>query len=59
MADFMTTSVTTIEPKTKLYFVAGMFLNDVVRRFPVVEDGKLVGAITRLDILRATLAHFK
>ena len=59
VADFMSTRVTTIPLKTNIYFVAGMFLNDVVRRFPVVDDGKLVGAITRFDILRAILAHFK
>ncbi len=53
VADFMSTSVTTIPPTLNIYFVAGMFLNDVVRRFPVVENDKLVGAITRFDILRA------
>ncbi len=53
VADFMTRDVTTIPPRMNIYFVAGMFLNDVVRRFPVVEDGRLVGAITRFDILRA------
>jgi len=51
--EYMSTSVTTVSPNMNIYFVAGMFLNDVVRRFPVVENGKLVGAITRFDILRA------
>jgi len=51
--EYMSTSVTTVSPTMNIYFVAGMFLNDVVRRFPVVDDGVLVGAITRFDILRA------
>jgi predicted transcriptional regulator len=54
VSEYMTTKVTCIPPRMNIYFVAGMFLNDVVRRFPVVDgDGRLVGAITRFDILRA------
>lgn len=57
--DFMTSQVRTIPPSMNIYFAAGMFLNDVVRRFPVVEEGKLVGVITRFDILRAIKANLR
>lgn len=53
VSDFMTKKVRTVPPTMNIYFVAGMFLNDVVRRFPVVENGKLIGVISRFDILRA------
>jgi CBS domain-containing protein len=42
----------TISPDIDVYYAAGLFLKNNFRRFPVVEDGKLVGAITRFDILR-------
>ncbi len=51
--DFMTTEVQTIPPTMDIYYVAGLFMIENFRRFPVVEDGQLVGAITRFDVLRA------
>jgi CBS domain-containing protein len=52
VADFMTTEVVTIPPDMDVYYVAGIFLANTFRRLPVVENGRLVGAITRYDILR-------
>lgn len=51
--DFMTTHTDWVSPEMNVYFVAGLFLGANYRRFPVVEKGKLVGAITRFDILRS------
>ena len=59
VADFMTTAVTTISPDTDLYYAAGLFLHQGFRRFPVIEAGKLVGAITRFDILRVIHANLR
>jgi CBS domain-containing protein len=56
VAEFMTTDVITISPDVDVYYVAGLFLEHSFRRLPVVEGGKLVGAITRFDILR--VMHF-
>lgn len=53
VSEFMTKKVLTVPPTMNIYFVAGMFLNDVIRRFPVVENGTLVGMISRGDVLRA------
>ena len=52
VAEFMTTNVITVPPAVDIYYVAGTFLANKFRRLPVVEDGKIVGAITRYDLLR-------
>jgi len=57
VADYMTPDPETIPPDMDVYFAAGLFLTRDFRRFLVVEDGKLVGAITRFDILRAIRAN--
>lgn len=51
--NYMRTNIRTVAPDMDIYYIAGLFLQDTLRRFPVVEDGKLVGAITRFDLLRA------
>jgi CBS domain-containing protein len=52
VAEYMTTDVITVPPTVDIYYIAGMFLANKFRRLPVVEDGKVVGAITRYDLLR-------
>jgi CBS domain-containing protein len=51
--NFMTAEVETIPPNMDIYYAAGLFMSAKFRRFPVVEDGRIVGAVTRFDILRA------
>ncbi len=52
VAEYMTTEVITIAPSVDIYYAAGVFLTNKFRRLPVVEDGRIVGAITRYDLLR-------
>jgi CBS domain-containing protein len=55
--DFMSTNFTTVPPTMDVYYVAGMFLRDPEhRRFLVMEGDRLVGVVTRKDILRAVQA---
>lgn len=53
VAEFMTTSVETLDPDDSLMDVAERMTKAPYRRFPVVEEGRLVGLITRRDVLRA------
>jgi CBS domain-containing protein len=41
-----------------IYYCAGLFMNVSFRRFPVVENDRIVGAITRFDLLRAVRGSF-
>jgi len=59
VSDFMTAEVVTIGPRVNIYHAAGLFLHHNFRRLIVVEDGKLIGAITRFDILRAVSENHK
>lgn len=51
--DFMCTTLETISPEADIVSVAEIFIDKNRRRLPVVEDGKLVGQISRRDLLRA------
>ena len=53
VSEFMSTEVQTIESDTDIVEAAEIFLKNRYRRFPVVTDGRLVGMISRYDVLRA------
>ncbi len=55
VGEFMSKEVTTIAPDKTLMDLAYKFLNSKFRRFPVIENGQLVGQISRSDILRAVV----
>lgn len=53
VSDYMTVNVKTLSPQTNVVEAAIEFLNSTVRRFPVVENGSLIGQVSRRDILKA------
>lgn len=54
VAEFMTPApITTVTPDDSLIDVAELFANSPFRRCPVIEDGRLVGLISRRDVMKA------
>lgn len=51
--DYMSRTLTTIDPDADIFEAAAMFLKNSFRRLPVMEGEKLVGLITRRDVLDA------
>ena len=50
---YMRTDVETIPPDLDIVAAAELFLKRAYRRFPVMEGDRLVGMISRHDVLRA------
>jgi CBS domain-containing protein len=51
----MATNVETIDANMDVFDAANKFLQSKRRRFPIVENGKLIGQISQKDILKAAL----
>ena len=51
--DLMSTGMQTVGPNTSIMTVAELFLKNKFRRLPVLDEDRLVGQISRRDVLRA------
>jgi CBS domain-containing protein len=51
--DFMSTEVTSVSPEIGIVDLAEFFRKNHFRRLPVIDHGKLVGQVSRRDVLRA------
>lgn len=59
VGEYMTRDPVTLSPDVNIYYAAGVFLSHSFRRLPVVEDGRLIGALTRFDLVRAISANHR
>lgn len=59
VAEYMIMHPETVGPKADLFMVAGIFMHRPYRRLPVVEGEKLVGIVSRPDVLRASLEFWR
>jgi len=53
---YMTQKVIRFDEKDNVADICEVFLKQNIRRVPIVEDGRLVGIISRRDVLRMILA---
>jgi CBS domain-containing protein len=55
ISDHMVKDVITIDPELDVFQAARKFLDLRIRRFPVLQEGKLVGQISQKDIMKAVM----
>jgi CBS domain-containing protein len=56
VSEYMTTNTQTVDADMSIVDLAQRFLDSGFRRFPVVKDHRLIGQISRRDVLRALQA---
>lgn len=59
VGEYMSKDVQAVNASDSLLDVATRFIDTKRRRFPVVEDNRVVGVIVRRDVLRAVLSRLK
>ena len=51
--EYMSDNVVTVEANESVLRIAEKFLKERYRRYPVMEDNRMIGQVDRLDVLRA------
>ena len=58
VSDFMQEAVQHVDPDMDILNLAQRFVRNHRRRYPVLQDGVLVGQISRRDVLQAAMQFF-
>ena len=53
VSELMVTDVKTVEASMSIMDIAQLFMETGIRRYPVISNNRLVGQISRRDVLRA------
>jgi CBS domain-containing protein len=56
--DHMSTNPQSLEPGESILKLADLFINGRFHRYPVLDNGRLVGVISRRDVMRAMGKHY-
>jgi len=56
--DYMSANPVSVNPDDTILDLAERFIKDSYRRYPVVDGGRLVGIISRRDVMRAMANHY-
>jgi CBS domain-containing protein len=55
VAEYMSHDVRSVEADTSLLDITELFVNTKYRRYPVMQDNRMIGIISRRDVIRAIL----
>src|SRR5450759_5435700 len=59
VADIMTRDVITASPDTRLHELATLLERNAIKRVPIVEGGRLVGIVSRANLIQAVASDRK